>query len=234
MYKDRYFMAPIEVFDEDQHLLSSTAALVSSSCVFRVMHDCEFARKSFLQRKLLIVRINKYCLLYGRLIREVGRDGVHYHLRIMQSRGDQKDQLGLYLVHQGFGNPWKRVLPRIPVAPLSQRLEIPLKVYLPRVARETPAKVINFSYYGMFIEFGCSGLSLTEQVGQILVLRMVTSSRLSLTGIRARVVNIYDETMGRGKILRGLGMSFVFMRKEVRRKYNEMILDVCHSFKNEN
>gem|GEM_PF-5198967 len=27
MYKDRYFVAPIEVFDEDQHLLSNSAAL---------------------------------------------------------------------------------------------------------------------------------------------------------------------------------------------------------------
>lgn len=234
MYQDRYFMAPIEVFDQDNRILAHSAALVSSTCVFRVLGDTEFSRRAFLQRKLLMVRLNKGCLLYGRLIREVGRDGVYYHLRILQTSGEPQNQIGLYLSHQGFRNPWKRELPRIPVAPISQRLEIPAKVFLPRVVREASGTIINFSYHGMFFEFRCSGLPLTEQVGQILLLRIVTSSRISLSGIRARVVNIYDETTGRGKFLRGLGVRFTFMRKEVRRKYDEMILDVCRSFKSEN
>ena len=117
------------------------------------------------------------------------------------------------------------------MAPLREVVEVPTKTYLLRVARETEGRVLNFSYRGLFFEFQCTGLALTEFVGQVITLRLLTSSRLTLSGIRARIITMHDECSSLGLITRGVGVKFVHMRREIRRKYDEMILGVCRSMK---
>lgn len=234
MEQNRYFIAPAEIFDGGQRIGSNSNALVSANSIFRVLEDSAEVRRAFLERRILTVRLQDHdCLLHGRLVREVGRDGIHYNLRIMDLVDESRSQVAEVLGQRGFGTPWKREFPRIPVAPILQTIEVPSHVVFPRIAGEMIGEVVNFSYHGMFFEFQCSGLSLTEQVDQVLRIKIITSSRMALHNVEAQIVHIYDEACDRGKIVRGLGVKFLSMRKEVRRKYDGMILEVCRGVRKE-
>lgn len=233
MDRPRYIIAPVEILLRGKQLVQLPSAMVSATGIIRALPDTNATRQVFLERRVLTVKVDSGGELRGRLIREMGREGAHFNLRLLEAEEETRLGINQLLANQGFSSPWKRIYPRIPVAPVAESCEVPIQVHFPRLTGKAMGEVVNFSYHGMLFEFHCSGLSLSERVDQDLRLRIVTSSGISLDNVDTQVVRIYDDARANGIIVRGLGVKFIEMKTEVRRKYDEMILEVCKGMKRE-
>lgn len=226
MDKQHYFFAPIEAFDEKGLALSLPRALVSRRGIHRFLEESEIAQRAFLESRLFTVQLEGR-QFFGRLEREQGSEGVHYNLKLLADPRIEEEELDGRLTKSGFESPWKREFPRIPVAPLMERLEVPERAIFPRFGARAIAEVVNFSHHGLLCRFPVAGLSLGEYVGLKVQLQIITNRSRSEGRVEGQVMRIYDEMVAPGKIQRSIGLKFIDYQGSFLEFYQGLILDAC-------
>lgn len=225
-----FFMDRVEVIDRGKIITSQAKAMVSGFGIYRVFEESEYIHQAFLEGRTFIVFVENE-KMSGRLIREQGKDGAHYNLRLMNIGHDAQLILQDKMRSRGFESPWKREHPRIVRGRLEEHVEAPYTIAFPRVAGHGAGEVMNFSYHGMFFEFLCSGISLDEYVGRKLQFHIISNRGTVLSDVEAQVVRIYDEMHSPKKMVRGLGVKFSYFRMDTLKRYQEMLIDACSDMK---
>lgn len=222
--QSHYFIAPVEVLESETVTSTLPFAVVSRHGIYRAFTESEYMYERFLQARLLTIKIDGlHCL--GRLVRVRGKDSSHYNVKLIHAQGEAQAVLEQKLQEAGHGSPKQRRYPRIAIDAVENIAEVPKGVVLTTIVGTKNARVIDFSFSGLHIEFFCGGQSLNEHIGQQIHFDIVTNKGHILYGARAKIVRIYDEMIAPGQMLRRLGLKFDRFSQVGRRDYLEMILN---------
>ena len=222
-----YFFTPLKVYQEEQLQFAQPKALISEQGVYRISGENEFAYKAFREARIFRFQMEGQ-EWQGRLVRESGLDGVHFNLRFLDLKEQQKELLRELTQRQGVKSPWQREFARISAREFAEYTEVPIMAIFQRVSRNMESCVVNYSCNGLMFSFLAGGASIGEGIGQTVSFDLVTSRGRRIEAMEGKIVRLFDEMLAPQRLTRAVGLKFTTPPTQLPQLYRDLIREACH------
>ena len=202
--------------------ISLPLGVISNFGVYRAFPMNEDTFEAFLMAEPVIVRIEGR-EIRGRLVRVQGFGETHFGVRWLTSTAQEERLIGNLIQSLGSPSPKERRYQRFELRKLSSKHELPHLAEVKNLVGKKRARILNFSFCGLNVEYHCGGASLAEYIGQRVQLVVITTEHKRIEPVSAKIVRIFDEMIIPGKMNRRLGLKFVRFGQVGRRQYLRMI-----------
>lgn len=171
--------------------------------------------------------------LKGSLTKHFSADGAAYEVRFRDMDEEKTNFLQQMIEMEGVKPGWMRRYPRIPVR-AAEKADLPVVTLcmIRFMGSEVISPVLNFSLGGLRIELGGEESLPEIQVGSVIHFDMMTSSGDVFSEFMGEVRNVsVSETVysGSKEISRTIGVSFLGMKPDLKKKYHGLIRDFCNA-----
>jgi hypothetical protein len=227
-----YAIKPFQISIASARPLHFPLGVLSTYGIYRAFADSEDIYEAFLMAKPVQILIDDQ-IYRGRLVHVRGQGSAHFAVKWVYEDEKTKELINSLVQNQGNQSPKLRRYQRFEVANNKSTYEIPNQALVRNLIGTKRARVVNFSFCGLNVEYFCGGASLAEYVGQRIQLSLITDKQKTIQPISARIVRIYDEMLAPAQLSRGLGLKFVRFSHVGRRHYLQMILAAGHTGKDE-